>query len=41
MDPQPHPDLIDPTAVKEGRRRERREYKGHSRHERDDDDDDY
>ena len=43
MDPQPHPDLLDPSAAKEGRnrdsRRERREYRGHDKHERDDDDD--
>lgn len=43
MDPQPHPDLLDPSAAKEGRnrdsRRERREYRGNKHEERDDDDD--
>lgn len=43
IEPQPHPDMLDPSAAKEGRnrdsRRERREYRGNKHEERDDDDD--
>lgn len=45
MDPQPHPDMLDPNAANDGRnrdsRRERREYRGHKQQDRDDEDDDY